>query len=385
MHRAPGVCSIIPPQIHRHIAEHGNEEERRRARLALEMSAHMRGQREAVSGMRAVLAIAQEGKRRAIYDAKHKRTLPGKLIRNEGDKATGDAAADEAYDGSGKTYDFYSKVYERNSIDGRGLRIDSSVHYAVDYSNAQWNGRQMLYGDGDARIFNRFTKALDVIGHELTHGVTQYSAALEYHDQPGALNEHFSDVFGILIKQYTLRQAAKKSDWLIGAGIFTARVHGMAIRSMKAPGTAYDDPTIGRDPQPAHMKHYVKTHDDSGGVHTNSGIPNHAFYLFATALGGNAWEVAGTIWYVTLTQKLRHDATFQSCADATFAAAGELHGKASEPQKAVAAAWKAVGIDISAGAEKRIPIRRARMIMPAYEPATGGAEVPADIRSSSRA
>src|SRR5258705_701935 len=155
----------------------------------------------------------------------------------------------------------------------------------------------MLYGDGDGRIFNRFTKVLDVIGHELTHGVTQYTAALDYHDQSGALNEHFSDVFGILVKQYSLKQTAKKADWLIGAGIFTQRVHGAAIRSMKAPGTAYDDPTLGRDPQPAHMKNYVKSHDDSGGVHVNSGIPNHVFYLVATALGGNAWEVAGKIWY----------------------------------------------------------------------------------------
>jgi len=382
MRRAHVVCSIIPPHIYRHIAEHGTDDDRRRARLALEASAHTRGQREAVAGMRAfVQAAAETGRRRAIYDAKRKRALPGKLVRAEGDKATGDKAADEAYDGSGKTYDFYSKVYDRNSIDGRGLRIDSSVHYSVDFSNAQWNGRQMLYGDGDGTLFNRFTSSLDVIGHELTHGVTQYSAALEYHDQPGALNEHFSDVFGILVKQYSLKQTAKKSDWLIGAGIFTPRVHAVAVRSMKAPGTAYDDPTIGRDPQPAHMRNLVKTHDDSGGVHINSGIPNHAFYLLATTLGGNAWDVAGKIWYVTLTQKLRHDARFQQCADATFSVAGELHGRSSEPQKAVAAAWKAVGIEISpkvVAGETRLPIRRPRPVIPAFEPAIGGAEVPSD-------
>jgi Zn-dependent metalloprotease len=376
------VCSIIPPHIYRHIAEHGADDDRRRARLALEASAHTRGQREAVAGVRAFVEAAVTTVRsRAVYDAKRKRTLPGKLVRGEGEKATSDVAVNEAYDGSGRTYDFYSKVYGRNSIDGAGLRIDSSVHYSVDFSNAQWNGRQMLYGDGDGKLFNRFTSSLDVIGHELTHGVTQYSAALEYHDQPGALNEHFSDVFGILVKQYALKQTAKKSDWLIGAGIFTPRVHAVAIRSMKAPGTAYDDPAIGRDPQPAHMRNLVKTHDDSGGVHINSGIPNHAFYLVATALGGNAWEVTGKIWYLALTQKLRSNAQFQQCADATFIVAGELHGKGSEPQKAVGAAWKAVGIDISPKVpanEERIPIRRARAVMPAFEPATGGAEVPAD-------
>jgi len=383
MRRAHAVCSIIPPHIYRHIAEHGADDDRRRARLALEASAHTRGQREAVAGMRAFVDVraAQAGRQRAVYDAKRKRALPGTLVRGEGDAATGDKAADEAYDGSGRTYDFYNKVFQRNSIDGRGIRIDSSVHYSVDFSNAQWNGRQMLYGDGDGRLFNRFTAALDVIGHELTHGVTQYSAALEYHDQPGALNEHFSDVFGIMVKQHALKQSAKKSDWLIGVGIFTSGVRGDAVRSMKAPGSAYNDPTIGRDPQPAHMSNFVKTHDDSGGVHINSGIPNHAFYLLATSLGGNAWDVAGKIWYVTLTQKLGHTADFQRCADATFTVAGELHGKGSEPQQAVAAAWKAVGIEISAkvaAGEKRIPIRRARPIVPAFEPATGGAEFPAD-------
>ena len=173
------VCCIIPPHIHRHIAEHGTEDERRRARLALEMSAHTRGQREGVAGVRGLLATAPAEKNRQIYDAKRKRALPGKLVRIEGGKPTGDSAADEAYEGSGRTYDFYSKVFQRDSIDGRGLRIESSVHYSVDFSNAQWNGRQMLYGDGDGKIFNRFTSSLDVIGHELTHGVTQYSAALE--------------------------------------------------------------------------------------------------------------------------------------------------------------------------------------------------------------
>jgi len=366
------ICTIIPPHIHRHIAEYGDEDERRNARLALEIAAHMRGQRDAVAGFRSLLDIAPAGKRRSIYDARNKRTLPGKLIRSEGDKSTGDPAADEAYDGSGKTWDFYSKVFQRNSIDGRGMRIDSSVHFSVDYQNAQWNGRQMVYGDGDGRIFQRFTKSLDVIGHELTHGVTQYSAALEYHDQPGALNEHFSDVFGILVKQYTLKQSASKSDWIIGAGLFGRKVHGAGVRSMKAPGTAYDDPVLGKDPQPAHMSAYVKTNDDSGGVHINSGIPNNAFYRLATLLGGNAWTIAGKIWYVTLTEKLRHDAQFQTCADTTFTVAGELYGRGSEPQQAVAAAWKGVGINVIAR-EARLPMRRIVFGTP-----TGAAEIPVD-------
>jgi Zn-dependent metalloprotease len=136
----------------------------------------------------------------------------------------------------------------------------------------------MVYGDGDGDLFKRFTIAIDVIGHELTHGVTQYSAGLVYQDQTGALNESISDVFGSLVKQYRLKQTADQADWLIGAGLLADGVNGKALRSMAAPGTAYDDPILGKDPQPAHMKDFVNTQSDHGGVHINSGIPNHAFF-----------------------------------------------------------------------------------------------------------
>jgi Zn-dependent metalloprotease len=228
------------------------------------------------------------------------------------------------------------------------MKLDSTVHYGQDYNNAFWNGTQMVYGDGDGEIFDRFTKCIDVIGHELTHGVTQYEAALEYQGQPGALNESFSDVFGSLVKQYTLKQNVDKADWLIGAGLFTRKIKGIALRSMKEPGTAYDDPTIGKDPQPGHMKKYVKTTSDNGGVHINSGIPNHAFYLAAIEIGGYAWEKTGKIWYVTLRDRLREDSDFQNTADLTFEVAGTLFGKNSAEQKAVFNAWNNVGIRIRA-------------------------------------
>ena len=203
------------------------------------------------------------------------------------------------------------------------MKLDSTVHYGEDYNNAFWNGTQMVYGDGDGEIFQRFTKSIDVIGHELTHGVTQYEAALEYEGQAGALNESFSDVFGSLVKQYSLKQKADKADWLIGNGLFTRKVKGIALRSMKEPGTAYNDPTIGKDPQPGHMKDYVKTTSDNGGVHINSGIPNRAFYLTAMELGGYAWEKAGKIWYIALTERLRERSNFQSLATITFEIAGQ--------------------------------------------------------------
>jgi len=204
----------------------------------------------------------------------------------------------------------------------------------------------MVYGDGDGDIFQRFTKSVDVIGHELTHGVTQSEARLRYSGEPGALNEHFSDVFGSLVKQFSKKQTAEKADWLIGEGLFTKKIHGVALRSMKAPGTAYDDPLIGKDPQPDNMRDFVKTTEDNGGVHLNSGIPNKAFYNVAIALGGHAWTRAGKIWYVTLTEKARPATNFAQCAHMTTDVAGNLFGVDSDEQKAVKAAWADVGIKI---------------------------------------
>ena len=255
---------------------------------------------------------------------------------------------DEAYDGLGGTYQFYWEIYQRNSIDDEGLKLDATVHYGVDYDNAFWNGEAMIFGDGDGEFFNRFTISLDVIGHELTHGVTEDEAQLVYMYQPGALNESVSDVFGSLVKQFKLQQTADQADWLIGQGLFTAKVNGVALRSMKAPGTAYDDPTLGKDPQPATMQDYVRTVEDNGGVHINSGIPNHAFYLVATKLGGYAWERAGKIWYETLRDsRLRRNASFRSFALRTVANADRLYGHDSLERQAVVEAWNEVGISIS--------------------------------------
>jgi Zn-dependent metalloprotease len=209
-----------------------------------------------------------------------------------------------------------------------------------------WNGKQMVYGDGDGALFNRFTGCLDVIGHEQTHGITQFTAGLEYEGQSGALNEHISDAFGIMVKQYRHATKPARSDWLIGAGLLGKDVRGVALRSMKAPGTAYDDPVLGRDPQPSHMRNYVDGDDDNGGVHINSGIPNHAFYLFATALRGFAWEVAGRIWYRVLTTTLLPNAQFQDFANATVSAAGAMFTVSGNVQLLIADAWSEVGINV---------------------------------------
>ncbi len=335
---------FLPPYILRAIVENGTPQQRARAVQDLAAAERMRGRRELLGQIAPVTALAVAAKQRTVYDAGHGTQLPGKPVRAEGDPPSEDLAVNEAYDGAGATWDLYYDVYGRNSIDDRGMPLVSSVHYRVDFDNAFWDGSQMVYGDGDGKLFERFTKAIDVIGHELTHGVTQYEANLDYSGQSGALNESVSDVFGSLVKQRTLGQTAEQADWLIGAGLFTPAVHGTAIRSMAAPGTAYDDPVIGKDPQPADMAHYVETTDDNGGVHINSGIANRAFYLAATAIGGYAWEKAGQVWYVTLRDRLRPGSDFAAAAALTTAVAGELFGAKSDVVAAVRAAWKKVGV-----------------------------------------
>lgn len=352
MHSHHSVLCIVPPHILQEIARNGSATQRDLALKTLITSEQMRGQRRVMKSMSALMTTAtiSGNKHRTIYDAKNGSTLPGTLVRSEGDLTSSDPSVNEAYDGSGVTYDLYFDIFGRNSIDNNGLKLDSTVHYQKGYDNAFWDGNQMVYGDGDEdlpaadRLFNRFSIALDVIGHELTHGVTQYEANLAYWDQSGALNESLSDVFGSLVKQYQRKQSASEADWIIGEGLLTSNVNGVGIRSMKAPGTAYDDPVLGKDPQPAHMNNYVRTVDDNGGVHINSGIPNHAFYVTALELGGNAWEKAGRIWYKTLTDKLQERSTFQQACDLTYAAAGELYGTNSLEQQAVRKGWAEVGI-----------------------------------------
>jgi Zn-dependent metalloprotease len=339
---------IVPPYLLERLTERGTPNQAMRAAQALPLDAVHRSRRLATAEAPrpAVQRTAGEpSPHRSVADCHGRTTLPGDLVRDEGGPPTGDAAADEAYEGLGSTWALYEQVYGRDSLDGHGLPLDASVHYGEQYDNAFWDGSRMVFGDGDGITFNRFTLAVDVVGHELTHGVTQRTAALEYQGQSGALNESVSDVFGSQVKQRALGQDAASADWLIGAGLFTDEVAGVALRSMKAPGTAYDDPKLGKDPQPATMAGYVETTSDNGGVHINSGIPNHAFYLAATAIGGNAWDGAGRVWFDVLTGgSLAPDVDFAGFAEATVAAAGARFGSGSPQRDAVRDAWATVGV-----------------------------------------
>ncbi len=350
------VCFIVPPHVLVRLIEDGPPETRPAAIRALAISERVRERRAVTRRLvqhepqaAAAMLLPPAGFRRTVYDVQNgsQGDLPGILVRSEGDPTAGDPAINQAYDGAGATFDFYQSVFNRNSVDDQGLELVSSVHFETDYDNAFWDGAQMVYGDGDGQMFKRggFTECLDVMAHELTHGVTQFTAGLRYRAQSGALNESFSDVFGSLVKQRSLGQTADQADWLIGEGIMGPRLPGAALRSLKAPGTAFQF-----DNQPAHMDQYVQLPDDGdpqhdhGGVHINSGIPNHAFFLAATALGGNAWEKAGSIWYTTLTTRLKEDSDFQAAADATVEVSGELYGAGGGEQQAVREAWQQVGI-----------------------------------------
>ncbi|MDQ0796459.1 M4 family metallopeptidase [Streptomyces sp. B1I3] len=345
----PVFCTIVPPHLLDKLSQADDPALAGPARRTLEADGARRHHRRVTALARTPFAPRTADPvptkpHRTLYDCRHGTDLPGRKVRDEGDEPTQDAGVNRAYAGLGATFELLLSEYGRSSIDGRGLPLIGSVHYDEKYNNAFFDGEQMVFGDGDGEIFLDFTVAIDVIAHELTHGLTQYTANLTYQGQPGALNESMSDVFGSLVKQYSLGQSAEQGDWLIGAGLLAPRVSGVALRSMKAPGTAYDDDVLGKDPQPASMDDYIETEEDNGGVHLNSGIPNRAFYLLATALGGNAWERAGRIWFDVLTGgELAQDASFADFAKRTVAAARSRFGEGDEAE-AVLKAWSEVGV-----------------------------------------
>jgi Zn-dependent metalloprotease len=364
------INCIIPPHLLEKLLRSDDSEIRQSALDTMLASARLRGER-AVRANFAGAATPGNG-RRTVFDCRNNRLLSFAVVaRPEDGPASPDKAVNQAFDGLGTTRDFYHVVFARNSIDGQGMRLDGYAHFSRNYNNAFWDGREMVFGDGDGVMFSSLTGSVDVIGHELTHGVTEHTAGLEYHGQSGALNESMSDVFGSLIKQWSLNQTADEADWLIGADVFTPRIDADALRSMKAPGHAYDNPQFGKDPQPDHMSRYVNLPDtelgDNGGVHINSGIPNKAFHLAATGIGGHAWEAPGLIWYESLKAS-SSETRFQEFADTTYRKAEELFGAGSTQQSAVLAAWQQVGIQIS-GVPTGVARARGRA---AAQPDAGG-------------
>jgi len=349
----PGLC-IIPPYMVESIKLRGDKQQKKMAVSLEKMAVRFRRDRElaiqSIVGQPAIAAVAAivDGTKpdRVVFDAENKADLPGTLARSDTTGASSDKDVNRAFISAGDVFKFLKDVFGRNSIDDNGMQLVSSVHFRQLHNNAYWNGSQMIYGDGDGAIFTPFVRSLSVVGHEFSHGVVQYSGGLIYQDQSGALNESIADVFGVMTEQYKKKQTVTEASWLVGEEIFTPDVDGDALRSLKAPGEAYSDTVIGSDPQPYHMDFFVNTAGDAGGVHINSGIPNHAFYLLAQYLGGSSWEKTGHIWYEALKSISNPHATFIDWSLATLESSDGLYGRGSMESKFVRRAWKLVGIQI---------------------------------------
>lgn len=332
---------FIPDHILKHIASsHPHPDARNAAVRSLALSAMHRMQRRTMR----IAAVPSGQPSRYVFTANGQEIEPGTLVRSESQPPVPDSTVNLAYDDAGVVLEFYQKAFGRNSIDGVGLDINSTVHYGQNYDNAFWQGTRMDYGDGDGVVFRPFVAVIDIPGHEMSHGVTQYTSNLNYQDQSGALNESFSDCMGSCVKQYKLQQMADKADWLIGEGLFFPAVNGRALRDMRNPGTAFDDPQLGgKDPQPANMANYIHTSEDDGGVHLNSGIPNKAFADACVAVGGHSWEKVGLVWYKT-NQSVPSSCDFATWAKTTVSIAG---GMSSDLAGAIATAWAGVGIPVN--------------------------------------
>ncbi len=336
-----GMYGFIPPHMLRNLARAGVEE----ARYTIQQSRLARLKRaEKLVDIETFRGEGTEGTaHREIYDSGSTFEQRVKLVRDEGAPATEDESVNQSYDYVGLVFDYFKEVLGRNSMDNLGMDIIVNVHYGEKYGNAFWDGDDISLGDGDGEIFTNFSKSLDVIAHELAHGVTEYTANFKYSGQSGALHEHFSDVFGSAISQKAAGQTADDADWLIGNEVMGPELYGESIRSMSEPGTAYENILLGKDIQPAHMKDYYTGTADNFGVHINSGIPNKAFYLVAREI---ETDVAVLIWYDAL-QKLWPNASFNDAVVKIVESTRLLVKEGKVPQgstQIVRKAFKEVGL-----------------------------------------
>jgi Zn-dependent metalloprotease len=343
--------TFIPSYVLDNMAKAGIEE----AKSTILQSQSFRENRAETSKKTGLLgAVVSTGRAYVqVYDSENTQTFQKKLVRGQGKGPTGDPAVDNTYDYVSNDRDcLKDRIIDRNSLDNNGMDLICNVHYGVKFNNAFWYNGQITLGDGDGVIFTNFARSLDVIAHELGHGVVENTAKLEYHDQSGALNEHFADVFGTVVTQWIEKQnsekadwlqTAEKADWLIGDEIMGQELYGEALRSMSEPGTAYDNNILGKDPQPAHMKDYYTGTGDNGGVHINSGIMNKAFYLTAVEIGT---DQAALIWYDAL-QNLWPTANFKEAVGQIVKAA-RIRVKNNKVEKEstqrIRTAFRAVGL-----------------------------------------
>lgn len=326
-HHQRCTCHIIPPFIIDALKKAGVDISSQTTTLSREFRARRAEQLAFRSEESSRVTPPTKNADRLVYDCKTTQTQRLLLVRKEGGAASADPVVNQAYDNAGAVRSYYKSTFNYLSVDNHGAELILNVHFGKAYANAFWDGDEMTFGDGDGQVFINLANALDVTAHELTHGVVQYTAGLTYQGQPGALNEHYADVFGSVIKQVAKKQTAATADWLIGDEIMGPALKGQALRSMKAPGTAYDNPLMGKDPQPDHMSNLYKGSSDNGGVHINSGIPNKVFYLVAT---GIETDKAALLWFETL-KTLKPNTNFSSFKTALLKQAKKLATAGSVP------------------------------------------------------
>ena len=286
-------------------------------------------------------------------------------IATDSDNVWTDTPTVDAHVYQGWVYDYYFKRHGRHGLDDRNLEIDGIVHplarseatrQSPDVVGTFINNAffccdgLMMYGDGDGRLFNYLAGALDVVGHEMSHGVTQYSANLTYQDESGALNEAFSDIMGASIEFFfqPVGTGPNKADWLMGEDV-TLAPPGY-IRSL-------NDPNALRDPDHYSLRRFIGTSTDNGGVHFNMTIATHAFYLAVaggrnrvsgitvTGVGQNNIDRMEKIFYRGWVFLLGPNARFTDARAATLQAATDLYGSSSNERAQVLAAWNAVGVN----------------------------------------
>lgn len=342
------VCFALPKKLLEQLAQDSDQQHRELLHAQIDHSSQLRAQRAAQSWHRPVPIVGNRLLQRQVFDAQGRTFLPGKLLRDEDDPPTRDKEADEAYENVGIAMRFYRDVLGRDSVDGKGMRVDTSVHYGFRFANAMWTGEQMIVGDGDGRHVKGLTSSLGIIAHEVSHGISQHIVrgglgVVQLPGRPptlkgeaGALNESFSDVFASMIKQWHAGQHVKQADWLLGEDILAPGA-GKAIRSLRDPGNVRL--TWRHDNQIKDYRRYQPTDEP----HKASGIGNHAFYVAATTLGGRSWENLALIWLKAF-DRLRARGTFLDAAHYTIDVAAALHGKGSKPREAVKAGWRKVNV-----------------------------------------
>jgi Zn-dependent metalloprotease len=272
-----------------------------------------------------------------VYDCKTSQTLPGTPVPKP--KTAKDATAKRTFVETTAVAAFYKKVFGRNSIDNAGMTMMSSIHFGKAYNNAMWNGSQMVYGDGDGKLFVDFTRGNDVIGHELTHGVTQHSLQLGYSGDAGGLNESLSDCFGSMFRQWQAGQDVAQADWLIGADIVGPVAKGKGFKCLRNMANPADKSALA--PQPTRYSQITPGMDP----HYTSGPPNLAFCTACKTLGGKSWEKIGSIWYGALTMSGINPAmTMPKFAARTRQLAAQLYPGQTAVTSAVDRGWKLVGL-----------------------------------------